>query len=196
MCCSIKNITKIIYEIKNQANTVIRIRTTLLRSFEKSLQNKSFTIYPTRISGKVKKRYSKNQGKQQSKITILKDQKYHREQKFTINGKAIEILNFISNGKHDVVHVEILSNGNFFTVTIEELEKAVNSSHVKGGQLVITECKNGYQVKSSSGKMFALEYNGNGYNVKQIKEQPMTGALVHGIPDKIKSIIFKLQKNV
>jgi len=62
--------------------------------------------------------------------------------------------------------------------------------------LIISECKNGYQVRNSAGKMFALEYNGKGYSVKQIKEQPMVGELVHGIPDKIKSIIFKLQKNV
>ena len=126
----------------------------------------------------------------------MKQQQYHREQKFTVNGKAIEILNFICDNKGNTVQVEILSNGNFFTVSIEEFENAVNETPVKKGKLIISECKNGYQVKSSAGKMFALEYNGKGYSVKQIKEQPMVGALVHGIPDKIKSIIFKLQKNV
>lgn len=125
----------------------------------------------------------------------MKKCKLHREQKLIINGRHIEILNFICDNKGDTVQVEILSNGRFFVVDVKKLLEAVEQPKEKK-QLIITECKNGYQVKSSAGKMFALEYNGKGYNLKQIKEQPMVGALVHGIPDNIKSIVFKLQKNV
>lgn len=127
----------------------------------------------------------------------MREQQFHREQKLIINGRHIEILNFICDNKGETVQVEILSNGVYFVVDAEKLVEAVEKTPQKEKkQLIITECKNGYQVKTSSGKMYALENNGKGYNVTQIMPQPMTGAIVHGIPDKIKSIIFKLQKNV
>lgn len=127
----------------------------------------------------------------------MKEQQFHREQKLIINGRHIEILNFICDNKGETVQVEILSNGRFFVVDAEKLMEAVEHEQPKEKkQLIITECKNGYQVKTSSGKMFALEFNGKNYDITSLPIQPMTGILVHGIPDKIKSIVFKLQKNV
>ena len=125
----------------------------------------------------------------------MKEQQLHREQKFIINGRHIEILNFICDNKGDTVQVEILSNGRFFVVDAKKLLEAVEHEQPKEKkQLIITECKNGYQVKTSSGKMFALEFNGKNYDITSLPIQPMTGILVHGIPDKIKSIVFNLQK--
>ena len=125
----------------------------------------------------------------------MKEQQLHREQKLIINGRHIEILNFICDNKGDTVQVEILSNGRFFVVDAKKLLEAVEHEQPEEKkQLIITECKNGYQVKTSSGKMFALEFNGKNYDITSLPIQPMTGILVHGIPDKIKSIVFYLQK--
>ena len=104
-------------------------------------------------------------------------------------------MNFICDNKGSTVQVEILSNGSFFVVDVKKLLEAVEHEQPKEKkQLIITECKNGYQVKTSSGKMFALEFNGKNYDITSLPIQPMTGILVHGIPDKIKSIVFNLQK--
>ena len=126
----------------------------------------------------------------------MKEEQLHREQKLIINGRHIEILNFICDNKGSTVQVEILSNGRFFVVDVKKLLEAVDEHEQpkEKKQLIITECKNGYQVKTSSGKMFALESNGKNYDITSLPIQPMTGILVHGIPDKIKSIVFNLQK--
>ena len=121
---------------------------------------------------------------------------HHREQKFIIDGKKVEIVNFIYLGR-EVVEVELSVNGKLHTVKYDYFlnKKKVEVPDFVERKMIITECIGGYQLKTSSGEMYAILDNNGVYVANKIQKQPMTGKVVHGIPDKIKNIVFKLQKN-